>query len=147
MLTNLRFSNRSPVTSTQLRALTGVITLTSHHPNVHMYFSKHQAKMKILSAVQELLYERQSSYFFETEVDGSDETDVLLATSRKALFCVEDNELNGLAKRLLWDPKWSNRDEPLLILWRSEWEVKQSVFFSYLRCFLFNYSSVHGMLT
>lgn len=86
---------RSETPSTQLQALKNIQALVAYSPVLREYLNKAQANI-LLSTLPKLLGTRYSARIYYDD----HEYDQLLAASRRALYVVEDNELNRLAKQL-----------------------------------------------
>ena len=94
---------RSNIPKNQCYAIDNIVTRIAKYPFIREYFLLHGAEESIETAIDDLLLMQDASrmgfYGGHTSRDYDVDTlDGLLSSSRKALICVQDNELNRLAK-------------------------------------------------
>ena len=129
--------------STQLRALSGIIALSTRNPAVYQYFKTHEADKAIMATLSDLLclHGRCTSHFSEWTLDctesGLDGCDSLLFAARTALICFEDSELSRAGQRLVSFPhqvcsECSKGRGSLVLEWMHEWNQYGAVLLKYL---------------
>ena len=122
-------SYRSPVPSTQLRALLGIIALATSTRRAQVLFKRHGAEEAISSVIKSLCMAYRSGSDSELSFD-------LLSSSRRALISLEENELSCAGKELLWPPESFCYSCARLTRGRrriSQWQIRCGLLLRYLR--------------